>query len=141
MKKRLLIIVIAFCVSFVSMIALSLFSMERFTTLTNYSDLVDHTNLVITKLYSTELYLKDIDRNERGYMVTRDTMYMRFFNNSIDSVYSSIADIGKITADNPSQQNNVSLLKSSIAIRIAAARDNIVYVDTANSSAPSTILF
>jgi signal transduction histidine kinase len=137
MKKRLILIITAFSVSFVSMIALSLFSMERFTTLTNYSDLVDHTNVVISRLYSAEVSLRDIDRGERGYMITRDTMYLRFFNNAIDSIYLSIASIGHLTTDNATQQNNVALLKSSAAIRIAAARENIAYVDTTHSQALS----
>jgi len=137
MKRRLLIIGIAFCVSFVSMVALSLFSMGRFTTFTNYSDQVDHTNIVIQRILRTELYLRDVDRSERGYMITRDTMYLRFFNNAIDSIQSLIVNMGSITLDNPKQQNNIALLKSSIAIRIAAARDNIEYVDTANSAKPS----
>ncbi len=141
MKKRLLLIIIAFSVSFISMVALSLFSMERFTTFTNYSDLVDHTNLVITKLYKMELHIRDIDRSERGYMITRDTMYLRFLNNAVDSIHSSIEAIAVNTADNPQQQHNVSLLKSSAALRIAAARENIAYVDTATKPGPSKYYF
>ena len=141
MKKRLLIIIVAFGVSFVSMIALSLFSMERFTTFSTYSNLVDHTNFVIAKLYRTELSLKDIDRAERGYMLTKDTMYLRFFNNAVDSVYKLVGDIGQATIDNSRQQNSLSLLKSSIAIRIAAARKNITYVDSSSSVAPSKYYF
>jgi signal transduction histidine kinase len=137
MKKRLLLIVIAFSISFVVIVVLSLFSMRRFTTYTAYSDQVNHTNTVIKVILRTELYLRDIDRTERGYMVTHDTMYIRFLNNSIDSIYSVIANIGSITKDNPEQQNNLTLVKSSIAIRIAAARKNIAYVDTANTSVPS----
>src|SRR5580704_1357395 len=98
MKKRLLLIIIAFSVSFISMVALSLFSMERFTTFTGYSDLVDHTHEVISQLYKMELHIRDVDRGERGYMITRDTMYLRFLNNAVDSIYSSISELGKITA-------------------------------------------
>jgi len=119
------------------MVALSLFSMGRFTTFTEYSAQVDHTNTVIKRILKTEIYLRDVDRAERGYMITRDTMYLRFFNSAIDSIQSLILNIGAITADNPKQQNNIALLKSSIAIRIAASRANIDYIDTANSSTPS----
>jgi len=134
MRKRLLLIIIAFSVSFISMVALSLFSMERFTTFTSYSDLVDNTNLVISQLYKMELHIRDVDRGERGYMITRDTMYLRFLNNAVDSIQTSISELGKITAENPKQQNNISLLKSSAALRIAAARENIAYVDTAKTT-------
>jgi signal transduction histidine kinase len=137
MRKRLLFIIIAFSVSFISMVALSLFSMERFTTFTNYSDLVDNTNVVISQLYKMELHIRDVDRAERGYMITRDTMYLRFLNNAVDSIYTSISELGKVTADNPKQQNNISLLKSSAALRISAARQNIDYVDTAKTDSLS----
>ena len=137
MKKRLIIIVIAFCISFVSMVALSLFSMERFTTFTAYSDQVDHTNLVIKKILKTELHLRDIDRGERGYMITRDTMYLRFLNTAIDSIHILVRDIGDIIKDNPRQQHNMALVKSSASLRIAGARENITYVDSANTSTPS----
>jgi signal transduction histidine kinase len=141
MKKRLFVIVAAFSISFVLMVALSLFSMGRFTTFTAYSDQVDHTNSVIKRILRAEIYLRDIDRTERGYMVTRDTMYLRFLNNSIDSIYSVIAEMGRITKDNPQQGNNLTLIKSSMAIRIAAARQNVMYVDTANTSMPSQYYF
>jgi len=123
------------------MVALSLFSMERFTTFTAYSDQVDHTNTVIKKILRAELCLRDIDRSERGYMVTRDTMYLRFLNNAIDSIHLVINDLGSLTNDNQRQQNNLGLLKSSVAIRIAAVRANIIYVDTANTSTPSKFYF
>ncbi len=137
MKKRQLIIVIAFCVSFISMVALSLFSMQRFTTFTEYSDRVDHTNSVIKKILRTEMSLRDIDRAERGYMLTRDTMYLRFLNNAVDSIHSLLGQLKAITSDNTEQQNDMALVQSSAAIRIAATRQNVIYVDTSQSSVPS----
>jgi len=131
MKKRLLIIVIAFCVSFISMVGLSLFSLERFNIYANYSDLMDHSGYVIDNIYQAEVHLRDIDRSERGYMITRDTMYVRFLNNGIDSLNCDLQDIGKLTSDNSSQVKNLTLLKASVAIRIEKARENIAYCDTA----------
>ncbi len=85
----------------------------------------------------TELHLRDIDRGERGYMLTKDTMYVRFVNNAIDSIYSLIGQISAITSDNPDQIRNMALVKGSAAIRIAAVRQNLVYIDTARSMTPS----
>ena len=141
MKRRLLIIVIAFCISFVSMIALSLFSMERFLTFTNFSDAVDHSNTVIISMRSADASLKDVGLTERGYMITHDTMYLRHLNNAIDSLNRIVGELGQLTQDNPEQQKNITLLKASIAIRIAAVRTNINYVDTTTSSTPSKYYF
>ena len=141
MKKRLLVIVIAFCVSFVSMIALSLFSMARFSTFTQFSDAVDHTNMVIINIRSSEVFLRDVGLTERGYMITHDTLYLRNLNNSIDSINKYVDTLEKITSDNPEQRKNVTLLKASVAIRIAAVRANIEYVDSCSSTTPSKFYF
>ena len=104
MKKRLLIIILAFSISFVSMVALSLFSMERFTTFKMYSDAVDHTNSVIINMRAAEVSLRDIGLTERGYMITHDTMYLRNLNNAVDSLNKIVSLLGKTTEDNPEQQ-------------------------------------
>ena len=141
MKKRLLIIILAFSISFVSMVALSLFSMERFTTFKMYSDAVDHTNSVIINMRAAEVSLRDIGLTERGYMITHDTMYLRNLNNAVDSLNKIVSLLGKTTEDNPEQQRNIALLKATIAIRIAAVRTNIEYTDTSTSSTPSKYYF
>ena len=141
MKRRQLVIIAAFCVSFVSMVALALFSMARFATFTRFSDDVDHTHSVIINIRSAEVSLRDVGLTERGYMITHDTMYLRFLNNSIDSINKCVDTLGKITADNPDQKKNVTMLRASVAIRIAAVRANIDYVDTSKSAAPSKFYF
>ena len=123
------------------MVALSLFSMERFTTFTMYSDAVDHTNTVIINMRSADVSLRDMGLNERGYMITHDTMYLHHLDNAIDSIYQIVAKLGKMTEDNPEQQKNIALLKASIAIRIDAVRTNINYVDTSKSTTPSKYYF
>ena len=137
MKKRLLIIIIAFCVSFASMIALSLFSLARFNTYVAYSNQMDHTGFLIINIRTAEIGLRDIDRTERGYMITHDTMFLRFMNNAIDSINKTINILDKMTQDNPLQKKNITLLKAAMAVRVGAARDNIAYVDSANTSKPS----
>jgi signal transduction histidine kinase len=140
MNRRPGVIVTTFIISFIAMVALSLFSMERFITYTEYSDQVNHTNLVIKKILKTQLDIRDIDRAERGYMVTRDTMYIRFLNNAIDSVQSMITEMRGFIK-NPRQQDNLTLFKSSAALRIAAARSNIAYIDSVGNSTPSRFYF
>ncbi len=141
MKKRQLIIVTAFSISFILMIALSLFSMQRFATFLNYSNEVDHANAFIICIEKAEVSLRDIDRTERGYMITRDTMYVRFLNNSIDSLNSTIDEISAKAKNNTEQHNNIALLKASIGVRIAAARSNISYINANQTSNPSKFYY
>jgi signal transduction histidine kinase len=119
------------------MVALSLFSMERFTMFSNYSNDVDHSSRVVISIRSAEVSLRDMGLTERGYMITKDTMYLRYLNNTIDSINKAIATIKELTAYNHEQQKNLALLRGSVALRIAAARDNIAYVDSSQQSTRS----
>jgi signal transduction histidine kinase len=141
MKKRLVYIGIAFLVSFIAMVMLSLYSMERFANLTTYSQLVTHSHQVIDKLYRTDGFLKDMDRAERGYILTRDTMYKRFVNNSIDSLMPTLNSLQDLVKDNPAQQNNLALVKGNVALRVGYARRNMEFADSARSSDPSSYYF
>ena len=134
MKKRLIFITCAFCISFLLMGALSLFSIERLKTYVVFSNLMDHSGFVIEKIYDAEKNIRDIDRAERGYMLTKDTMYLRFVNNSIDSIYSNINTLRLLTSDNPDLQKNILALNASVATRVNAVRNNIAFVDTCKSN-------
>ncbi|MES2702475.1 MAG: CHASE3 domain-containing protein [Bacteroidota bacterium] len=134
MKKRLVIIVIAFCVSFVLLAVLSLFSIGRFVTYTEYSDKVDHTNKVIRDLYKVEVSLKDLDRSERGYLLTHDTSYLRHLNAAVDSLRPAIAELDVLLKQDPEQNHNIALLKSGVALRVNYGRQNIALVDSIHTT-------
>lgn len=141
MKKRLTIILIAFCISFVSMIALSLFSMGRFTTFTSYLTDVSHSNDVIRAIYKTEVYFKDIDRWERGYMVASDTGYKRVIYNTTDSLLHMLDSLDHLVSDNPVHARNMLDLRDEILYRVKFSTDNIHYIDTVRNSQASPYYF
>jgi len=141
MKRRLLIIIIAFCISFVLMIGLSLFSLERFTTFKEYSQRVYHTNTVINAIYQTEGLLKDLDRTERGYVLTRDTSYLTVFNSAVENVWPALSTLQSITRDDPGQMKSFALLKSAVALRINFARHDMTVADSTHSTAPNTYYY
>jgi len=133
MKKRLRLITILFSISFFVMAGLSLFSVNKFTSLINYSYWVDHSNKVIQQLYKVEGVTKDLDRAERGYMLTRDTMYQRLLNNSIRRINPLLDSLKYLTKDNESEQNNVILVKSALAMRLNSIRENLSFLDTSKT--------
>ena len=141
MKKRILVIVLAFCISFLIMIALSIISINRFATYAHYSNFSDTSGLIIDNIYQAELHLRDIDRTERGYMLTRDTAFRKFAFNAIDSIKNDIIDIDLLVDDNPKQQKNIDILKDTIALRVAAVRNNLRYVDTTKLSTLSKYFY
>lgn len=133
MKRRLRIIIISFSVSFLFMVGLSLFSMQRFSMLTHYTNKVNHNQLVIDKLYKIESLVRDLDRAERGYMLTKDTAYMNSLKRTIDSTYPCIAALKELEPDGM-QQKSIIMLKSILALRLSNIRQNIAYLDTAHTS-------
>ncbi len=133
MKKRILTIITAFSISFIIMIALSVISMNRFITYAYYSNFSDTSGIIIDNIYQAELHLRDIDRAERGYMITRDTMFRRYVYNAIDSMKNDIIDIDLLIDDNPLQQHYIDLLKDTMGLKIGAVVTNVNFVDTTNS--------
>lgn len=141
MKKHLTLIVVTFSISFILMGALSLFSIKRLNTYFDHSRMMDHSGFVIEKIFEAEKRLRDIDRSERGYMLTRDTMYLRYLNTSIDSIRTHISSLKELTKDNYVLQNSITSLSASVASRIGAVRANINYVDTCTTNALSPFFY
>jgi signal transduction histidine kinase len=140
MKQRLRIIITAFSISFVFMVGLSFFSMQRFSTLTHYTNKVNHSQLVIDRLYKIEGLVRDFDRAERGYMLTRDTIYRAGIFKTVDSVYPNLQGLKDLQTDT-AQQQNIIILKSIIALRVATIRQNLAYMDTAHTAALSPFYY
>ncbi len=125
MKGKLPLIFLAFSASFVIMVLLSFFSVERYSTFTEHSDRVTHSNLVIKMLYKTEVYLKDIDRWERGYLLTCDTSYLRTYHSTIDSLNGSLDILSRLVIDDPLQTKNIIFLRKNINSRLQFSANSI----------------
>lgn len=134
-------IIIAFSISFAIMAILSLFSLQQFDTLIRYSDQVDHSQKIIDQLYKLEGAIKDIDKTERGYMLTHDTVYLNGLYRHMDSLYPIADRIKLLTKDNLQQQKNIILIKTYLADRIAFIRNNVIYADSSHDRGPSSYYY
>lgn len=141
MRKKLRIIISAFAISFVIMAALSMFSLKQFSALTSYSNQVDHTNRVITQLYRLESLLKELDIKERGFMVTKDSTYVRELIQTSRHVQPTIENVKALTNDNEVQAKTFVMLRSSIALRLSDIKDNLQYLDTTSNPGVSPYYF
>jgi len=141
MKKRLIFIIGAFSASFASMVILSLYLAGRFTAFSNYVAEADHTSKTIINIRSAEVYITDIGLNERGFIITRDSVYLRDLNAAIDSLYKLTAEIKVMISDNQRQVNNLTLLKAAISMRIAEARASVEYANVTKAANPSDHYF
>lgn len=121
--------------------ALSFYSIRQYTTLSDYSATVDHTNKVITQLYTIEDIIKDVDIRESGYMLTRDTGYITNYKAGIRSLGPAYSHLRQLTAENKQQQNILVMLNTALSLRLTAFKNNIAYTDTAKKSTPSPFFY
>jgi signal transduction histidine kinase len=133
MKKRLRLIIAGFCISFVMMVALSYISVKRFTQLNSYFNSVERTFMIISRLDDLESTIKDIDRFEKGYLLTHDTTYLGLLKTPVARVIAKADSIRKISDDKDAQED-ISFINSFLAVRLNELRTDLEYADTNRSS-------
>jgi signal transduction histidine kinase len=141
MKKRFRLIIIAFVISFAVVAALSFYSLRQFSTFGDYSNQIDHTNRVISQLYQIQSNIKNIDVDERGYMLTKDKAYPEALLKTIPLIYPSIEELRELTEKNPAQNRSLILLRGAVALRIASVKNNLAFTDSATSPEISNYYF
>lgn len=133
MKKRLRIIFIAFCISFAIMAALSLYALKQFSSLIEYSEQVDNTHKLISKLYVLESMAREIDIKEQGFMITRDSL---FLNEMSELGYRILVNTENLKTDfgkDSVQLRSLKQLRAILVLKRDNIRANIAYMDTART--------
>lgn len=82
-------------------------------------ELVDHTEKVINTAEKVLTLLLDGETSQRGYLITSNKDFLMVYDQSISQVEGSLQRLDSLTADNPDQQNNLSLLHATVSKRMA----------------------
>lgn len=133
MKKRLRFIISAFAVSFVIMAALSLYSMQQFSNLTDYSDAVDHTNNVIARLYKIDNSIREFDTHERDYILTKDSAYANQLIDMGRAIMPEVTALRMLIKGDSMQNRTLTLLRGALSMRYSDFKDNINHIDSAQN--------
>jgi signal transduction histidine kinase/CheY-like chemotaxis protein len=81
---------------------------------------VDHTNQVIDNTISLLGTLKETETNQRGYLLTKDTAYLRTYQSAVGAMRNALNKIRSLTLDNPTQTELVDTkIRPIIEDRIA----------------------
>ena len=91
------------------------YSNKRITT----SQLVRHTNEVLTEAGIALSLAKDIESDGRGYIITGDSNYLEHFMIAKNTIFDHINKLRDITPDNPAQQAITDSLSSLVNKRIS----------------------
>lgn len=111
-------IIFVFAAAF--LLSLSIYCYIRINELTKSYYLVDHTNSVKLELEKFASTIKDIESSSRGFLLTKDSVYLDEFYLHIRKIDSKIDSLRALTKDNRLQQIYVDTLESLAARRVSA---------------------
>lgn len=101
---------IIFTISLLILFFIGVLTVKHINSISNSTKLLMHTyevNLELERLFS---YIKDSENNSRGYLISKDSLYVDFYRTNIQKVNNSFLLLKNLTKDNPRQQQNLELL-------------------------------
>lgn len=107
-----------FVLSFCMIIFIASLGYKQISNLSSSTDLIIHTYKVNVELEQILSYLKDAETGQRGFIITRDSVYLKPFLEGRKKVNNSFAELKYLTQDNNEQQQNLQELNILIDERL-----------------------
>ena len=80
---------------------------------------VTHTHLVLEKIATTLSLLKDAETGQRGFTITGDLAFLEPYEAAVGAIQAEIAELRRLTADNPRQHSRIDELDAAIRGKLA----------------------
>lgn len=80
--------------------------------------LVSHTFEVENSLQGLLRFVRRAESGERGYLITRDPADLDVYRNGVEGVEAALAEVRRLTADNPAQQAQLDALEPVLRVRL-----------------------
>ena len=114
-----------FGISVLILVIISAFSYSTINNLLESRKLVDHSNLIILKLERAVSIMKDAERGQRGYLLTKDTEYLQPYKGAYQKSIALVNQVQQLTADNLYQQHYILVVKNNLRIEQSTLEDLI----------------
>lgn len=101
---------IIFSISLLILFFIGVLTVKHINSITSSTKALMHTyevNLELERLFS---YIKDSENNTRGYLISKDSLYLNHYLSDINKVNNSFLLLKDLTNDNPRQQQNLEAL-------------------------------
>ena len=112
-------VIIAFGFSLLLLLLSSIASYISIKNLISSAERVDHTNRVISELHQINIMLQEAESSQRGFLITGEKSFLNPYETSTNNIFTRIENITRFTADNQSQQQNISRLEYLIKQRFS----------------------
>lgn len=115
-----------FAASLFILIFISTFLYKHSVALKDSSKLLVHSHKVHLELEQLNSTLKDVEINQTGYFISRDTIFISAFNESREKIEKSLKTLSYLVGDNLTQQNNLDTLQQLITRRYNILFENSI---------------
>jgi signal transduction histidine kinase/CHASE3 domain sensor protein len=106
-----------FLASLFILISISAVTYRHTIALSESTKSVIHSQQVHLELEQLMSYLKDAETGQRGYIISKNPIYLKPYNGSREKVEGSYKTLKLLTSDNLKQQNNLDSLHKLVDIR------------------------
>jgi methyl-accepting chemotaxis protein len=86
---------------------------------------VAHTHQVRTELSDLLSQLKDAETGQRGYVLTGEDSYLEPYQSALPSIRATLAELKRLTSDNPNQQRRLAAMAPLIDSKLAELKETI----------------
>ncbi len=101
---------------------------------------VSHTHKVLVALEEIVTSLQDVQRGERGYVITGDNRFLEPYHAGVEKIEHEIADLKRLTADNPAQQERLLAVELLVASALVEFREAVDARRTQGLSAATAVV-
>ena len=124
----------------VFLLVIGVFSYVSVNRIDNTTHWVDHTYQVITTVNQVTITLLNAETGQRGYIITGDVSYLEPYNGAQASLDSEIKTLRNLTSDNPTEQQNIDVLQTLVADKMAVLTTTVQVRTTQGFEAAQTIV-
>ena len=96
-----------------------------------------HSRIVMQQWADLLSSLKDAETGQRGFIITGNPDYLEPYYASRDDSFTQLADLRRLTADNPAQQQRLAAITPLVAAKLASLKQNIALRETRGFTAAS----
>lgn len=115
-----------FVASLFILIFISTFLYKHSVGLIESSKLLVHSHKVHLELEQLNSTLKDVEINQTGYFISKDTIFISAFSDSREKVANSLKALNHLVGDNLTQKNNLDTLQQLITRRYNILFENSI---------------
>ena len=118
-------LVVAFCLAGIVLVAIATIAYQNTGTLVDNNRWVSHTWEVRRTLAQIGFELSEAESGARGYVITGNEDYLSNYRTEAATIADLVAAFGRLTADNPEQQQRLAQLKPLVDQKLAALANNV----------------